>query len=184
MVTLAASSAASLLVEELQFVLGEGPCMDAHASRTPVLVPDLKAAKTTMWPGYATAVEDHGIRAVFAFPLQIGAARLGVMDVYRDHPGNLSEDTLSGALVFADIAMEALLDAGQESASAADLIDSADDATFEVYQAQGMVMVDLGVTLDEALARLRAHAYAANRPLAEVASDIVEGNLRLSRDKP
>ena len=52
----------------------------------------------------------------------------------------------------------------------------------EVYQAQGMVMVDLGVTLAEAMARLRGHAYAENRYLSDVARDVVAGKLTLDLD--
>ena len=51
----------------------------------------------------------------------------------------------------------------------------------EVYQAQGMVMVDLGVSLAEALVRLRAHAFVEGRPVGDVARDIVAGRLRLER---
>ena len=65
------------------------------------------------------------------------------------------------------------------------LMPDLDDALaprLEVYQAQGMVMVDLGVGVDEAMARLRAHAYAVERPIADIARDIVAGNLILERD--
>ena len=52
----------------------------------------------------------------------------------------------------------------------------------EVYQAQGMVMVDLGVGIEEAMARLRAHSYAEGRSIGDVAKDIVAGKLTLDRD--
>ncbi len=58
------------------------------------------------------------------------------------------------------------------------------DAHYVVYQAQGMTMVDLGVSLVDALARLRAHAFAADRSLQDVARDVVEGRLRLETDAP
>jgi AmiR/NasT family two-component response regulator len=54
----------------------------------------------------------------------------------------------------------------------------------EVYQAQGMLTVDLGVSITEAMARLRACAYAEGRVLSEVAKDVVEGKLKLDRDTP
>ncbi len=52
----------------------------------------------------------------------------------------------------------------------------------EVHQAQGMLMVDLGVNAEEAMARLRAHASANGRTLGDVARDIVAGSLTLDRD--
>lgn len=183
--TVAASDLVSRRLDELQFTLGEGPCIDAYASRRPVLEPDLFGHGSGRWPGYAAAAQGEGVRAVFAFPLQIGTARAGALDVYRNEPGPLTQGALSQALTFADIAMGLLLDT-QTPTLAGGLADLDDALAYrlEVYQAQGMVMVDLRVTLDEAMARMRAHAYAHDRSLTDVARDIVEGNLRLSQDKP
>jgi AmiR/NasT family two-component response regulator len=81
--------------------------------------------------------------------------------------------------------MRLLLDSQRASGSGIDAdLDDALSHRLEVYQAQGMVMVDLGVSLDEAMVRMRAHAYAHERGLTVVARDIVGGSLRLSRDKP
>ncbi|MFG1992432.1 GAF and ANTAR domain-containing protein [Actinoplanes sp. NPDC048988] len=163
-------------VEELQFTLGEGPCLDAFASRRPVLVPDLSAAAMWRWPGYATALHGKGIRAVFAFPLQIGAARLGAFDVFRDEPGPLTADEFRDALTFADVAVTTLLD-GQARAAPGAAADGLDDEVVgqraELFQAQGMVAVQLGISLADALARLRAYAYAEDRALGDVARDVV-----------
>ena len=57
-------------------------------------------------------------------------------------------------------------------------------AGFVLYQAQGMVMVQLGVSLGEAMSRLRAHAFAENRPLGDVAADVVARRLALQADRP
>ena len=182
--TVAASDAKSRVLEELQFTLGEGPCIDAYESRRPVLEPDLHGHGIRRWPGYGPAAGQHGVRAVFGFPLQVGAARAGALDIYRDEPGSLTTAALTQAFTFADVAMGLLVD-GQsrvgDSLSSPDL-DGALANRLEVYQAQGMVMVDLGVGIDEAMARLRAHAYAAERTIIAVAKDIVAGKLVLERD--
>jgi len=170
-----ASDAASERIDELQLTLGEGPCMDAFASRRPVLEADMRIGGVSRWPVYSAAVLDEGVRAVFAFPLQVGAARLGVLDVYREGEGSLSPDAFSRALTFADVATEMLLD-GQEQAlpGRADAgLDEALDDRFELHQAQGMVMVQLGVSLGDALTRIRAHAFANNHSLSDVAADVV-----------
>lgn len=175
----AVSEPAYEAIEELQFTLGEGPCLDAFTTRRPVLVPDLADAAAQRWPGYAPAAHSRGMRAVFAFPLQIGAARLGVLDVFRIRPGELSSEQLRLALSFADVAVSTLLD-GQEHAIPGAIADGLDDVMehrAEVFQAQGMVAVQLGVSLSDALARLRAHAFAMDRPLAEVARDVVARRL-------
>jgi hypothetical protein len=173
-------------IEEMQFLLGEGPCIDAFTARRPVLVPDLADGAMSRWPGYAPAAYDGGVRAVFAFPLQIGAGRLGVLDVFRARAGPLSADELRQALTFAEVAVRTLLD-GQAHAPpgvAADGLAEAMDSRAELFQAQGMITVQLGVSLAEAFARMRAYAYAENRPLIEVARDIVARRLRLDRDRP
>ncbi len=182
--TVAASDAASKALEELQFTLGEGPCIDAYSSRRPVLEPDLSTHGIRRWPGYAPAAQQHGVKAVFAFPLQVGAARAGALDIYRDSPGSLSAGALAQAFTFAEVAMGLLVD-GQQGADGSWNGPDLDDVLayrLEVYQAQGMVMVDLGVGIDEAMARLRGHAYAHGRYISDVARDIVGGKLRLDRD--
>ncbi|WP_433789423.1 GAF and ANTAR domain-containing protein [Actinoplanes sp. CA-252034] len=180
----AASDPISERIEELQFVLGEGPCIDAFASRRPVLVPDLTDGAAHRWPAYTPAAHDEGVRAVFAFPLQVGAARLGVLDVFRARAGRLSGDQLRQAFAFTDLAVKALLD-GQDDAipgAAADGLDEAIEHSPELFQAQGMVMVQLGVPLAEALVRIRAHTYVENRRLNDVARDIVARRLRFDTD--
>lgn len=178
----AASNETSVLVEELQFVMGEGPCIDAYASRSPVLVPDLSATAATTWPGYAPAAHLHGVRAVFAFPLQIGAARLGALDIYREHTGSLTQTALSRALTYAEVAMQGLLDGGTGTSGGADLFDDLQGNRFEVYQAQGMIMAQLDISAEEALMRLRAYAYARELRAIDVAHDVIARKLTLESD--
>jgi GAF domain-containing protein len=181
-----ASDPATARIEELQFVLGEGPCIDAFTARRPVLVPDLADGARSRWPGYAPAAYEAGVRAVFAFPLQVGAGRLGVLDVFRARPGPLTADEIGQALAFAEVAVTTLLDRQRRApaGAAADGLDEAMDSRAELFQAQGMVMVQLGATLAEAIARMRAFAYAENRSLAEVARDVVQRRLTFDRDHP
>jgi GAF domain-containing protein len=182
LLTAAASSVTSILVEELQFTLGEGPCIAAYESRSPVLVPDLSALASTTWPGYAPAAHQHGVRAVFAFPLLVGNSRIGALDVYRDQTGDLLEPALSRALAFAEVATQGLVEAGQSFGGVAELFSDDPGTRFEVYQAQGMVMVQLGLPAEEALGRIRAYAYAHERRLSDVADDVITRRLLLESD--
>jgi hypothetical protein len=167
-------------LEELQFSLGEGPCLDAFASRRPVLVPDLEGAAMRRWPAYAPALHDTGVRAVFAFPLQVGAAGIGALDVFRIEPGSLTAGQLRDALTFADMAVTTLLD-GQATAAPGTTAEGLDDEVIghraQLFQAQGMVAVQLGISLADALAWLRAHAYARDKALGDVARDVVARRL-------
>ncbi|GAA0931505.1 GAF and ANTAR domain-containing protein [Virgisporangium aurantiacum] len=177
-----ASDPATERIEELQFTYGEGPCVDAFASCRPVLVPDLAADAMCRWPIYAPAIHDAGVRAVFAFPLQIGAVRLGALDVFRVRSGSLSRTELGEAFTFADRAVTTLLDGQERATDDADGLDDALDNRIDLFQAQGMVMVQLGVGLAEALTRIRAYAYAQDRRLSDVAVDIVARRLHFDRD--
>jgi len=178
---LAAADPASERLEELQLVLGEGPCIDAAAARRPVLIADLGWDGPTRWPVYAGAGHDAGIRAIFAFPLQVGAAQLGVLDLFRAVPGPLSGPELRRAFDLADEAVTLLLDDqghdGDERSSGEAMAGSV-----ELFQAQGMVMIQIGGTLAEAMVRIRAHAYAQNRRLIDVARDIIGRDLWFDRD--
>lgn len=166
-------------VEELAFILGEGPCWDAFESRRPVMARNLGRVEETRWPGYCPAALQGGVHAAFAFPLKVGLARLGILNLYRDKPGGLDDNDLELVHAFVELTTSILID-GQERAGADEVpsgVDQALGSRYEVYQAQGMVMVQLGVALTESMARLRAHAYANDRTLGEVARDVVSRSL-------
>jgi len=95
------------LVEQLQYSLDEGPCLDAYRQDRPVIGPDLVRSGTSRWPAFAPAAIEAGVRAVFGFPLRVGAVRLGVLNLCRHQPGPLNDDQYADALVMADIAAEA-----------------------------------------------------------------------------
>ncbi|GAA4729260.1 GAF domain-containing protein [Nocardioides endophyticus] len=182
--TVAASGPVTEQVEGLQFALGEGPSLEAHAARRPVLCSDLRGSAGTRWPGYVPAVRAYGVRAVFSFPLQIGAARLGAMGVYREVVGGLSDEHLAQALTFAEVATVELLDSLPAPGGPHRVVQDAVDNRYEVYQAQGMLTVQLGVGLVEAMARMRAYAYAQDRLLGDLARDILAGRVVLEPDEP
>jgi hypothetical protein len=173
----ASSDEASRRLGELPFEVGEGPCLEAFALARPILVPDLMLMGPPRWPGYLSAVDGHGLRASYSFPLLVGAVRLGVLDLYGASPRSLTPTEVSLALVFARVAIETLLD-GSDGSSVALLDDpqvGVMHGRLEIYQAQGMVKVDLGVDLAEALALMRAHAFGRDVTLLDVARLILDG---------
>ena len=178
---------------ELQLTLGEGPCHDVMASAAPVLAADLAEPEFgRRWPAFTPGAREHGARAVFAFPLIVGAIRAGVMGVYRRSAGSLRAGQLGDLLILADVATLLLLDAADSGTPAADtdgdngwLDGQAPDLALhraEIDQATGMLTVQLGVPVADAFVRLRAYAYSEDRRLADVASDIVGRRLRLHPD--
>lgn len=176
------SNAVSELIEDLQYTLGEGPCVDAYNGERPVLEPDLADPVVPRWIAFTPPAVAAGARAVFGFPLLVGSVRLGALNFYRDQPGALTDDQHADALVVSGVAARAVLDMQAHAppgAIAAELeIDS--DFRFVVHQSSGMVSVQLEVSIAEALIRLRAYAFGNNRPLSEVAEDVVTRRLRFT----
>jgi hypothetical protein len=180
----AASSDRARGVDELEFSLGEGPGRDAFSGSRPVLTPDLEKA-LDRWPGYVPAALAAGVRATFAFPMLIGAARFGVVHLHCPRARTLTNHDTATSLMLTELATEIVLDTyapgGNHNPADVPLL-RPDDHRDEIYQAQGMVMVALGVSLREALARMRAHAFASNQELAAVAADILAGRTHLEPD--
>jgi hypothetical protein len=179
---------------ELQLMLGQGPCHDVLATAAPVLAADLGDEESSRrWPAFTPEARQLGAAAGYVFPLVIGAIRAGVMGLYRSSPGSLSGRQLGDCLLLADTATVLLLDslgdgdgpgadgdghgarpAGQPPELAAHRA--------EIDQATGMLTVQLGVSVTQAFARLRAYAHTHDQRLADVAADIVARRLRLHPD--
>lgn len=178
--SLCTTNAVSAVIEELQFTLGEGPCLDAYKHDRVVLEPDLADPSTARWPAFAPKALDVGVRAVFGFPLRVGAARLGALNLYQERPGRLSDDQHANALVVADVVAHWVL--GQQAEAPAGLlapeIAAGGEFYHSVHNAAGAVAVQLGVTIAEALARMRAYAFSHDRSLRDVAQDVIDRKLR------
>lgn len=189
--TFGASDDASRRMDEYQFTYGEGPCLDAVATGRTILVPDLDDPRESRWPGFARAALDGGIRGVFALPVVVTSVRIGALDLFRSGPGPLLDEHLVGALLAAQMASLALLQAwaGEDDLDGR-LLREGEDAwgdlaeadRIEVYQATGMLIAQLGVDAGEALLRMRAHAVATGQTASEVAWAIIERRLVLDAD--
>jgi hypothetical protein len=175
-------------LEELQLTLGEGPCVDAFTTGRLALHPDVAARGAERWPAYARAVLDMGVQALFSFPLRIGGIRFGALDMFRDETGRFDDDEFSLALHYVDAAVQILLylQANDRAEPVDEPLSDGSRRSLEVafrghpevHQATGMVSIQAGVGLIEALLLLRAYAFANERTVPEVARDVVE--LRLT----
>ena len=170
----------SALIEQLQYDLGEGPCLDAYDQGRPVLEPDLASPALPRWPAFAPPVIVAGARAVFGFPIQVGAVRLGALNLYGDAPGSLSDAQHADALLMAGIVGQALLllQAGAPTGMVASELEANADFQYVVHQATGMVAAQLEVSVGQALIRLRAHAFGNDRSLHDIAREVVDRRLR------
>jgi GAF domain-containing protein len=107
--SIAASGVAAEDLCRLQFTLGEGPALEALSAGVPVLIDDVAAPEfAATAPAFSAVVRQRGIGAVFAFPLRIGEAVVGVMTAHRASPGPLSDQQHADALVVETLATTGL----------------------------------------------------------------------------
>ncbi|GAA3003520.1 GAF and ANTAR domain-containing protein [Actinokineospora diospyrosa] len=154
---------------EAELTVGQGPLTSAWSTSRPVLVPDLTAeVVATEWPLLALGPGLVGVAAVFAFPMVIGAVRLGALGVYRRFPGELAPAARADAVLFTRIAMDLLIS------------ETAVLTSPRIHQATGMVAVQLGTDVSTAFASLRARAFADGRALGDLADDVVARTVRFT----
>ncbi|WP_405021626.1 ANTAR domain-containing protein (plasmid) [Kitasatospora sp. NBC_00070] len=170
--------------EDLQFTVGQGPGPDAARTGGIILVTDLGVTPPERWSALVSEMSALSpVRAVFAFPLGIGAVTLGVLTAVRRTPGPLSEQQADDAVILAATLTARFLHGDAQHTRGAAILQPTDSLhRAVVHQATGMLSVQLSLPLPQTMMRLRAHAYATGRPLTEVAQDIVARRLRLDDD--
>jgi hypothetical protein len=180
-----ATDAVAQNVDELQFTLGEGPCLDAYHEYAPQLCPRLDGgAQLNRWPAFCDGAAELGVQAVFAFPVPGARRALGVLELYRRTAGEMDAGQRQWASVCAVAVGETLLANWQEIAADASEDAAAADSGHQfsramVYVASGMVAVQLGVSADQGLDLMRAYCFSERRSITEVADDIVARRLLL-----
>ncbi|MET9730382.1 GAF and ANTAR domain-containing protein [Streptomyces sp. NPDC006458] len=182
-----ASDEVAAQLAEAQYTVGDGPCRAALDGAVPVLAADLAdGPDSRRWPIFARQAVELGVGAVFSLPLGAGGSAIGTLDLYRDRPGGLSERDLAVAQWVRDAIMGALMELRSRDAATGRAPDdgmvawvAASEAEHgEVYQAIGMVMVQLGVDPADALDRMRARAFVEEATVSEVARDVVAHRLK------
>ncbi|MEV5433708.1 GAF and ANTAR domain-containing protein [Streptomyces sp. NPDC052701] len=186
-VQLGASSERAAYVAQIQATLGDGPCQRALETGGPVLACDLTAGQDAhRWPVFAQQATAAGVRAVYALPLGSDSVCVGTLDLYRDTPGGLTGRQLRVAQLVAGVMTVALMalsqEEGHEPQAGEPWLSGLAADHDEVHQAIGMIMAQLGVSTDEALARLRGDAFARGRTVLDVARDVVAHRTRFDRD--
>jgi GAF domain len=182
--SLGASDEVAEAIENAQVEAREGPCIEAIGTRQPAFEPDLDShAARVRWPTFSTAALKFGARAVYGFPLMIDDEPIGALDLYSREPHHLSDGQVGDALILADMAALAIRSADEIDPTALLGLNAEPEQPWAhqavVHHASGMTAVQLSITVDEALLRLRAFAFAVDRAVADVAGDIVNRRLRL-----
>jgi GAF domain/ANTAR domain len=180
--TICASDTVAARCDALQFELGVGPRWEALTTGAPVLCPDLSDTPHPVWPMFSVAAMQLGVAAVFAFPVKIGAATVGVVDLYSSTPRRLDAHQVSLAESTASRMAAAVVHTATASANDPNSVEHpmAPALRREVHQATGMIQAQLDTTATDAFTRLRAHAFASGRPVEVIAREVVERHLDFS----
>ncbi|MFD7298105.1 GAF and ANTAR domain-containing protein [Streptomyces sp. NPDC059897] len=166
----ASSDEPSRAAQDLEYVLGEGPARDAVRGRCAVVASG--AVLTDRWPGYGPAAEGLGIGHVVSVPLQSADSCIGALSAFDTRVDAMSATAV--AQVADSLTRNVFL-----GTDAVPGLFGGIDYRAEVHQAAGMVAVQLGCRIPDALELVKVRAFVDGRPLGDIAQDIVQGRLRL-----
>lgn len=177
-------------IDELQFVVGEGPCLDAYHSGRPNTAADLTAEHSqNRWPAFAREATAAGADAVFAYPVGPDSQPVGVLELYRRTRGALTTHEHDVALQYAE-ALGVMLNAAWQGLASrvgdttadhlARLAGSSALSRWRVHVAAGMVAEQLGISVADAMDRVRAFTYASGQRLVKVSEDIMDHRVSLA----
>ena len=167
-------------LEDAQYSLGEGPCVDAYRIRAPVLAGNLAETQGDEWPAFSESALRVGVRAAFGFPLMVREICIGALNLYHDHAVELTGEQLADATAVSHVAARTVLRWQSLAApgSVAWQLEGVPAHRAVLHQASGMISVQAGVSLDDALALLQAYAFAEDRAIADVAEAVISRTVR------
>jgi hypothetical protein len=163
------SDAWSQSAEELHQTLGEGPPVLAQRTGRAISVESV-STDDDRWPAWAGVAAAHGVHAITAIPLPTRGAPIGTLTWYWSRTPVPTTD-MADAWLVVEMA-EGLLwaDADRIVQNSTDEV----DGFGMIPVAAGMVSSRLGISIEAAGARLRAHAFANNCTVKETAQAVVE----------
>jgi GAF domain-containing protein len=171
--TAAHTGQTALILDEWQYKLGSGPCLDAAASTATVSVPDL--SDDDRWPVYRRHALDAGVHSSLSVGLPVHDTVTGALNVYSSKPDGFDQDAVLVAQTFSGYAAVALANAHlyEASATLAEQMQAAMEHRAVIEQAKGILIGGRGCTSEEAFVILRKLSQDTNRKLHDVAAALV-----------
>ncbi|MBI5089882.1 MAG: GAF and ANTAR domain-containing protein [Actinobacteria bacterium] len=172
-----ASNETVQLLELLQLQSERGPCLDCYHSGEAVAAPDLRNAST--WPEFAAASVGAGYPAVYAIPLHRNAVRLGCLNLFMSHPGELAPADVALAQALAVVASIAIVQSRSnlQSEDRDAQLRHALEGRVAVEQAKGMLAEQFTLDVRDAFELLRSHARDTGLGLVATAEQLVASTL-------
>lgn len=167
--TIASSDPLPVRVDELQYRLDDGPCLDA-ATGPPVSRSD-DVGLDDRWPQFGPAcVEVTGIRSMLSLRLPVGGTDHAALNLYAEEPGAFSAgDVVTGSVLapFAALVVEA--DLRREDVTN---LTAALETSRSIGTAVGILMASHHVSRDDAFDLLRRASMDLNAKLRDVAAQV------------
>jgi GAF domain-containing protein len=172
--TVAAADELASQLDEQQYDIGDGPCLQALGSGEIVDAADLRAE--SRWGDYPSIAMAHGILAIYSVPLIVDGKPVGVLNVYARTPkafGAVDRQLLQLLAGQAAIAVTAAL-RHYDEVTLSDHLRVALSSRSVIDQAIGIVMAQQRGTPEQAFAALRTISQRRNIKLRVVAAELVE----------
>ncbi|MCX5115636.1 GAF and ANTAR domain-containing protein [Micromonospora sp. NBC_00362] len=172
--TPACTGGLALTLDESQYALGEGPCLQAARATTIESVSDM--ATESRWPGWTVGALGAGVRSSLSIGLPARATGGGALNLYATDPHVFDAATVAVAQVFASYATLAMANDHLNDAQVtlSQHVSAALDSEAVIEQAKGIIMGERRCTPEQAFAGLTTMARDTNRTVREVAHAIVE----------
>ena len=169
------SSQTAMDLDERQYGLDQGPCLDASRGYEVFVVDDMRTE--ARWPDYAPYAVEAGILSSLSVPLPVQEEILGALNVYSRDAGAFDEQSVEQGRRFAGYAAVAIANAQlyASTAEAAEHMRRAMESRAVIEQATGIIMAQRRCCAAEAVAMLVAASQRENVKLRVLAEKVVGG---------
>ena len=167
--TLGCSDEQARAYDEVQFTVGEGPCLESVALGAPVLVTDLADRTERRWPMYSAAAAALGVRSALSFKLYTSSQTAGALNLFALEPGAFDAEAETIGAVLAAHAAAAIIASRQS-----EQLESALSTRDRIGQAKGIIMERYNIDDVAAFDMLRRLSQDGNTKLTEIAEQVIQ----------
>jgi GAF domain-containing protein len=172
-ITVASADPLARLLDEQQYEVQDGPCLEAIRTARVVLADDLSAE--TRWDGYPAMAVAHGVRSVLSSPLLVNTTPIGALNLYASTEHAFDADSRAAAAQLTGLAAATLTAAMRHynEVTLTDHLRTALSSRSVIDQAIGIIIGMQRCPPDTAFDILRTVSQNRNIPLRDVAADLV-----------
>lgn len=172
----ASTNEESRMLELLELQNNDGPCLDAFRTGRTVDGVDL-SLYATRWPSFAPAAMSAGFDTAFAFPIRLRDQVIGALNLFQAGTRALTLHEREVARVMADMAAIGIINnwSIRNQELLAEQLQGALTSRIVIEQAKGVLAEREGLSMGRAFEYLRRTARSSQRPIGDVADDVVNG---------